>query len=302
MNNNVLIPGSSNCPLAYKVSKKLKLRLCKVEMEEFANQEIHFRMSEDVKGKCVFILQSTNYPAERNFIELCLLADAVKRGGASKIISIVPWLGYSPQDKVFRKGEPLSSEVIVKLLESAPIDGFVVVDIHSEIVLKMFKKPVHHLSAMNVFIKYFENKVDNSWCCTALDDGAVDRATLFAEALNLKLAIFDKTRDRKTGEVTFHKLEGDVKGKNIITFDDYVSTGGTTVKSCEFLKNEGAKKCIYCVTHFIVPETFERIQNSSIDKMVITDSVDWSARDLPGNIKILSIDRLLADFIKNSVM
>jgi len=299
MTNDVLISGSSNKLLAQAVSNKADINLSEVELEEFANREIRLRVLGDVKGKCVYILQSTNYPAERNIIELCLLADAVKRAGALKIITFIPWLGYSPQDKVFRDGEPLSSEVIIKVLESAPIDQFVTLDVHSKLVLKMFKKSVKHLSAMDVFIEHFKEKLDDSWCSVSLDNGALDRANLFAKVLNLEISKFDKTRDRKTGEVTFHKLEGDVNGRNVITFDDYVSTGGTTVKSCEFLKKQGAKKCIYCITHFIVPETFKKVEESSIDQMVITDSIDWSSESIPGNIKILSIDSLIADYIRN---
>lgn len=297
MTKDVLISGSSNKLLAQAISKKADIHLCEVELEEFANREIRLRVIGNVKGKCVYILQSTNYPAERNIIELCLIADAAKRSGAEKIIAIIPWLGYSPQDKVFREGEALSSEVIVRILESAPIDEFVTVDVHSQLVLGMFKKPIKHLSAMDVFIKHFKSKLDDSWCSVALDNGALDRADLFAKALNLKISKFDKTRDRKTGEVTFHKLEGDVRGKNVITFDDYVSTGGTTVKSCEFLKKQGAKRCIYCITHFIVPETFKKVKNSPIDQMVITDSINWDDVDIPGNMKVISIDALLTKFV-----
>jgi len=297
MTNYVLITGSSLKPLASKLSKCLDVGLCKIEIDEFANKEIRIRVLDNVNDKIAFILQSTNYPAERNIIELCLIADALKRNGAKKVVAIIPWLGYAPQDKIFRDGEPLSSEVVVRILESAPIDEFAVIDVHSKLVLDMFKKPVRHLSAMNVFIEHFKGKLDESWCCTALDDGAVERATLFARKLNLNIAKFDKTRNKKTGEVTFHKLEGEVKDRNIITFDDYVSTGGTTIKSCEFLKEQGAKKCVYCITHFIVPETFEKVKNSKIDKMLITDSIDWSERDIPGNIEVLSIDTLLSDFV-----
>ncbi len=299
MSNNVLVSGSSNKPLAQSISEKADIDLCEVELEEFANKEIRLRILGEVKGKCVYILQSTNYPAERNIIELCLIADAAKRSGAKKIVAIIPWLGYTPQDKVFRDGEPLSSEVIIKIIESAPIDEFVTLDVHSQLVLKMFRKPVKHLSAMDVFIKHYKDKLDDSWCSVALDNGALDRANLFAKALNLKISKFDKTRDRKSGEVKFHKLEGDVNGKNIITFDDYVSTGGTTVKSCEFLKKQGAKKCIYCITHFIVPETFKKVKSSSIDQMVITDSIDWSSESIPDNVEILSIGSLIADYIRN---
>jgi ribose-phosphate pyrophosphokinase len=299
MSKYVLLSGSSNRPLALKVAKELDTKLGRIELEEFACGEIRIRVLGDVKGEIVYIVQSTSSPAEIYLIELALIADAVKRKGAKKIVAIMPWFGYAPQDKVFREGEPLSSQVVIRMLETLPTSEFVVVDIHSTEVLKMFKKKVTHLSAMDTFIEYFKGKLKNdSWVSVALDNGAVERAGKFAKALKLPLVRFDKSRDRKTGEVTFHRLKGDVKDKNIITFDDYVSTGGTTVKSCDFLKREGAKKCYYCITHLIVESTAAKIKKSSIDKMFITDSISLDPELKGGNIKIVSIAPLIAGFIK----
>jgi len=298
----VILSGSSNRKLGKKVAGRLNSKLGKIEIEEFANKEIRVRILEEVKDKTVFIIQSTIYPAERYIIELALIADAAKRAGAKKIIAIIPWFGYSPQDKVFRKGEPLSAEVIVKILEASSIDEFVLVDIHSMDVLKLFKKEVHHISAMETFINYFkQNLAKEEWCSVALDNGALERADLFAKRLNLPIAVFDKTRDRETGEVTFHSLKGDIRGKNVITFDDYVSTGGTTIQSCEFLKKKGAEKCYYCITHLIVPESIEKIKKSKIDKMFISDSIDWKIKPDVKNLKVISIGKLLADFIKSYI-
>jgi len=298
MSKYVLLSGSSNRPLALKVAKELKTKLGRIELEEFPNGEVRVRVLDDVKDKLVFILESTHKPAERRIIELALIADAVKRRGAKKIVAVIPWFGYSPQDKIFREGEPLSSKVVIRMLEATSISEFVVVDIHSKDVLRKFSKKVHNLSAMDVFIDYFKSKLDGSWVSVALDNGAVDRATQFAKALNLPLGRFDKTRDRKTGEVMFHRLKGDVEGKNIITFDDYVSTGGTTVKSCDFLKKEGAKKCYYCVTHLIVESTVKKIQKSRIDLMFFSDSICLDPKLRGKNIKVVSIAPLISEFIE----
>lgn len=297
MKKLVLLSGFANRPLALKIAKSLNIKLGKLELEEFPNKEIRIRVLEDVKDKIVFILQPTIYPAERCILELALISDAVKRKGADKVVAIIPWFGYSPQDKVFRKGEPLSVEVVIKMLEAASIDEFVVVDIHSKDTLKIFTKKVYHLSAMSVFIDYFKDKLEGKWISVALDKGALERAQKFAKALNLPLVKFEKTRDRLTGEVTFHRLKGSVKGKNVISFDDFVGTGGTRIHGCEFLKNEGVKKYYDCVTHLIVPETTKRLKASKIDKMFITDSIHLDSKLRFRRLKVLSITPLIAEFI-----
>ncbi len=299
MKDFVFFSGSSNKLLGDKIVKKLGVSEGRLNIEEFPNREIRIRVIENVKDKNVFILQPTIYPAERYILELALIADAVKRKGAEKIVALIPWFGYSPQDKIFRKGEPLSIEVVIRMLESSSIDEFVVVDIHSLEILKMFKKKVYHLSAMSVFIDYFKGKLKGDWVSVALDKGALDRAKEFSNSLNLPLVKFDKTRDLETNEVTFHCLEGNVEGKNVISFDDFVSTGGTRIYGCEFLKKKGARKYYDCVTHLIVPETTDRLKVSKIDKIFITDSIHLDSERHFDRLKVLSIDFLLAEFIKS---
>jgi len=292
-----LISGTSNKPLAQKVAKLLKLKLIKTEIQRFPNNELRIRVLEKLKNKNVFILQTLNGNVDDYIIELGLLADASHRLGAKKITAIIPFLGYSPQDKIFREGESLSSQVVIKMLEASDIDEFVVFDIHSELVLKMFTKKVHHLSAMPVFIDYFKNKIKNNSCSVALDKGALDRATEFSKKLNLPLVKFDKFRDRKTGEVTFKKLSGDVEGKEVISFDDFVSTGGTRINGSRILKEQGAKKYYDCVTHLIVPETTKKFEKSNIDKIFITDSISLEKKYKVKKLNIISIAPIIAKFI-----
>lgn len=293
-----LLSGKSNPKLARGIAKNLNMKVGRVEIEEFPNREIKMRVRAKVKDRTVCMVQATSNPTERNIVELALMADAVKRMKAKKIIAVIPWFGYSPQDKVFREGEPLSAYVIIKMLESSPINEFILLDIHKKIILNKFHKKVHHISAMSIYIDYFKGRLSGDWCSVALDNGSRDRAREFSKALDIQLVYFEKTRDKKTGEVTFHQLKGDVKGKNIITFDDFVSTGGTTVKSCDFLKREGALKCYYCITHLVVPETVSKIAKSKIDKMFVTDSISHKIDRKVRNVKVVSIASILADFIK----
>jgi ribose-phosphate pyrophosphokinase len=299
MKNFTLLSGSSNRLLASKVAKELKVKLGEVEIEEFPNHECRIRVLENVKGKTVFIIQPTIHPAERYILELALIADGAKRRGAKKITAIIPWFGYSPQDKVFRDGEPLSSQVVVKMLESTVIDEFAVVDIHSDLVLKMFTKKIYHLSALETFVNFFKkNPLKGEWVSVALDKGAVDRAERFAKAMGLPLVRFEKERNRKTGEVSFKNLEGNVEGKNVISFDDFVSTGGTRIQGCEYLKKSGADKYYDCVTHLVVPETAKKLKQSRIDKILITDSIDLESKWEFKRMKILSISPVIAGFVK----
>ncbi|MBN1331495.1 ribose-phosphate pyrophosphokinase [Candidatus Dojkabacteria bacterium] len=295
MKNAMIISGSSNNSLAKSISKYSKIPIGKTKVENFPNKEIRILIKEDLKEKNVFLVQATNGRVNSYIIELALLADAAKRCGAKKIIAIIPWLGYSPQDKVFRKGEPLSSKVIVKMLESTQIDKFILIDVHSKLVLKMFTKPVVHLSAMPVFVEHFKGKLEKtSWVSVALDKGARERAKLFSKELGLPLVQFDKERDLKTGEVKFKKLEGNVKGKNVISFDDFVSTGGTRIQASKLLKQQGAKKYIDCVTHLIVPETTRKFPASKIDEIYITNTIHLDTKFKTKKLHVLDIGKLIA--------
>ncbi len=298
MSKIVIASGSSNPKLSAEIAEMLDISLCNVEIEEFPNKEIRIRILDDVKNKHLYIIQSTSYPAERHLFEMLFIADAAKRMGVKRITGVIPWFGYSAQDKVFRKGEPLSARIAVNLLEASDINDFIILDIHSIKVLEYFKKPVVHLSAMSEFINYFREELDNSWTAVSLDKGARERALLFSERLHLPLVHFDKTRDRKTGEVTFHSLDGDVEGKKIISFDDFVSTGGSRIRGCDFLKEHGARKYYDCVTHLIVPETSSRLQESRIDRVFISDSIYLDKKYYFEKLNIVSVAPVISSFIK----
>lgn len=301
MSKTLIASGSSNPKLATEIADSLDIPLCALEIETFPNGELRIRILDDVKNKHLYIIQSTSYPAERHLFEMLFIADAAKRMGAKRITGIIPWFGYSAQDKVFRKGEPLSASIAVKLLESSDVDDFVILDIHSTAVLKYFKKPVVHLSAMSEFINYFRDELDNSWTTVSLDKGAQKRAFLFSQKLHIPLVQFDKTRDRKTGEVTFHSLDGNVEGKKVISFDDFVSTGGSRIRGCNFLKDHGAERYYDCVTHLIVPETTSKLKESQIDRVFISNSIYLKKKYYFDKLNIVSVAPVISAHIKQSV-
>ncbi|MEI7578904.1 MAG: ribose-phosphate diphosphokinase [bacterium] len=291
----IILSGSSNYPLAKSIAKRNKLQLAEVEISHFANQEKRIHILTDLKDQDVMIVQSTCGKPDEFLIETLLLKDAATRMQPRSISLVIPWLAYSPQDKVFRTGEALSSEVVVKMLELIGFDKIYVFDLHSEHVLKKFTQAIDNLTTMPLYIQYFKKHIKDkeSWVAVAVDKGSKPRASAFAKALGLELVEFDKIRDLNTGEVTFLHLHGSVAGKKIITFDDYVSTGQTLIKSVEFLKALGAKQYYFCVTHVIVESTLSLIEDSDIDKVIITNTIDYPGITEYQKIEVLDIAELI---------
>jgi len=278
----VIISGSSNHKLSASIAKFNKTKLAKVEIGRFPNKEKRIRILSDLKDKDVNIIQSTCIKPDEYLIETLLLADAAKRMGAKKITLVLPWFGYMPQDKVFLEGESLSSHVVIDFLNNSPIDEFDILDIHAKHLLEKFIKPVKHRSAMPLFVKHSKEKMKykkGNLIAVAVDKGGLERAEEFSRGLGCGLVCFDKKRDNKTGEITFTDFYGSVEGKDVIAFDDYVSTGGTLIKSAQYLKGKGARSYTFCVTHIAVPKSLVNICNKpTIDAIITTNSIPFSIK------------------------
>lgn len=297
----IVVSGSSNIPLATNIARRLHVPLAQIELSRFACSETRVRITSDLKNKTVLLIQSTSVPANDHLVESILIADAVRRYKPKRIVGIMPWFGYAPQDKVFRIGEPLSSEVVVKILEAAGIDEFIILDIHSALVLEMFSQNVAHLSAMNLFENHWKKQklLPSKTVVATLDKGNTLRSRTFAQALGVPLVKFEKTRDRDTGKVTFHTLNGSMKGKHVVIFDDYTSTGQTLIDSAAYLKSHGALSYTCCVTHIAVHDAIERIENSQIDSCITTNSIQFA---LPQHIKktiVLDTSSVIAKYIRS---
>ncbi|KKP70212.1 hypothetical protein A2X44_00695 [candidate division CPR3 bacterium GWF2_35_18] len=298
--NFSLVTGNSHSVLNTEIEKLLHIFHVQVELTRFANSEIRVYVQDtDVKDKnVVFVLQTLSKPVNDNLMELCLIADALKRIGVKKIVAVTPWLCYSPQDKIFRKGEPLSIALVAKLIESAGIDELWAFDIHSEEVIKTFNIPINNLSAMSLFIEYFQKQNLQGMVVACLDKGAEERAIQFASELKLPLIKFDKSRDRKTGEVTFHHLTGEFKGKHIVSFDDFASTGTTRIKAAQLLKNFGALSYTDCITHlFPIPETYQKLADSEIDSLFITNTIPILEQFKSPKMRVFSVASIIANKI-----
>ena len=289
-----LFSGSSNIELAKKLAMSLDAKMGKVELSEFSNSELRVFVSDKCKGEDVVIVQSLSYPTERNLVEFCLLCDALARLEAKEIIAVIPWLGYSKQDKVFRIGEPLSVKVIAKLLQVAPIKKIYTFDLHNPAILGFFDIPVTNLSARSLFLKHFKKKITENSIVVAPDEGAVKNSTTFAHELGIPIVYIDKKRDLITGEVTVRGVSGGVNGREVLLVDDMIVTGSTLVETAKYLNNHGVKKISVAATHHLyVPGVQEKLEACGINSIVVTNTI--STKIQSSILEVLDISSLIRD-------
>lgn len=293
-----IFSGSSNLPLAKKIAKELDTKLGDIELSQFPNGEARVWVKEKVGNQKCFVIQSFSNPPDRYIIELTLITDALKRRGAKQIIAFIPWFGYCVQDKVFREGEPLNSKVIAKIVQVTKLNQLFTVDLHNETILGFFDIPAEHLKATSIFIDFF--KKDGIDLVVSPDVGALKNTTKLAHSLDMPIAVINKKRDLKTGKVKILGVNQQVKGKKVLINDDFVSTGQTLMKTAAFLKEQGVKKVVACLTHhFYVPGVQEKIEKSKIDKIYVTDTITPPKNHKYKKLNILSIAPLLAQKIKS---
>ncbi len=271
-----LIAGSSNLPLAEKISHQLNLPLLDVDFDKFANGEKRVWIKESVAGEDVVIVQSLSFPTDEYIIELLLIIDALERAGAKEVHVIIPWMGYSLQDKVFRPGEPIAAKVVADLISHSYVKRAYLLDLHSTSIPGFFSIPTIHLSALQLFADYAQKEVvDDHTLVASPDFGGLKRAEAFADLLHLDLVNIDKDRNRATGEITSAILHGNVTDKTVLLFDDVVQSGGTAFQDAATLRQAGAKKIILFVSHGpMVDQAYQKIQESNIDQLVVTNSID----------------------------
>ncbi len=272
-----ILSGSSNLSLAQNIAQHLGHQLIDVELSHFANGEKRVWLKETVRGENVILIQSFSEPADEQIVEFLLLTDALERAGARHINLVLPWMGYSLQDKVFRDGEPIAAKVIANLVSNVYIKRAFLLDLHNSSTAGFFSIPTQHLTAMNLFVAYVKKNFHISpekFVVASPDFGGLKRAHIFAEELGLDLLKIDKRRDVHTGKVSSESISGDVTGKEVFIFDDLINTGSTIVSSAELLKNNGAKAVHFFATHGIFAENgYERIEKSLVDTVVVTNSI-----------------------------
>nr|WP_242521663.1 ribose-phosphate pyrophosphokinase [Motiliproteus sp. SC1-56] len=296
----MVFSGNSNPALAEKVANKLCISLGKATIGRFSDGEIAVELNENVRGKDVFIIQSTSQPTNDNLMELILMADALRRASATRITAVVPYFGYARQDRRPRSARvPISAKVCASMMASVGIDRVLTVDLHADQIQGFFDIPVDNVYGSPVLLDEIKNQNYESPIVVSPDVGGVVRARAVAKQLNIDLAIIDKRREKANESQVMHII-GDVTGRTCILVDDMCDTAGTLCKAASALKDHGASRVVAYATHPVLSgRAIENVNNSSLDELVVTDTLplreDAAACE---RIRQLTMCELLAESIR----
>ncbi|MBI2352287.1 MAG: ribose-phosphate pyrophosphokinase [Deltaproteobacteria bacterium] len=290
--------GTSNPGLAQKICDYLKIPLGKVRISTFPDGEIHVKVEEDVRGRDVFVVQSTSTPPNENLMELLIFIDTMRRASASRITAVIPYFGYARQDRKDQPRVPITAKLVANLITTAGADRILTMDLHATQVQGFFDIPLDHLFSINVFADYFSKLGIKDLVVACSDVGGVKMARAYSGKLGTSFAIVDKRRvSDKTVEVL--NVLGEVKGKNVVIVDDMVTTAGSLVTAASALANEGAKNIYAFASHPVLAEpAMQRIEESAIKELVVTDSIPVPDHKKHPKLKVLTIAPLLGEAIR----
>ncbi len=300
----VVASGSSHPALAEEVALALGTELVPTEHRTFASGEILTRFEVSIRGCDAFIIQSFGPPVNEWLMELLIMLDAAKRASAKRITVVAPYYPYSRQDKKGRGREPISARLVADLLKTAGADRVMSVDLHAAQIQGFFDGPVDHLFAKPVLLQYFKNSLSpedrDKLTVVSPDTGRVRVADQWSDSLGAPLAIIHKRRDPNVAnQVTVNEIVGHVAGRVCLLVDDMIDTGGTIVKAAQALKANGAERVIVAAAHAIFSDpATQRLQDDSIDEVVVTDTVPLPPEKRFDSLTVLPIAPLLARAIK----
>ena len=296
MNKIKIFSGSSNIKLSKAICKKLKVPLGKLNIRRFSDGEIFVEINESVRGSNAYVIQSTSGPVNENLMELFIIVDALKRAAVNEITAVIPYFGYSRQDRKVTDRSPITARLVCDLLIKSGIKKIVTMDLHAGQIQGFFDVPVDHLYSSPVALNYIR-KNHKDFVIASPDAGGMERARVFAKKLNdAGLAMTDKRRPGPNiAEIT--NVIGDVANRNVILIDDLIDTGGTAAKSAEALVKAGAKSVSMFCTHGVLSgDALKNIDNSCIDELIITDTIDNQEKLKGSNkIKVLTVSTLIAE-------
>ena len=289
----IIIGGSSHLVLAKQVSDKLGCDYIIANTKKFADQELKVQIDKDLYAQNVIILQSTTRPANDHLMELLLLADTAKRAGCNGITAVIPYFGYSRQDRPSYEYGPISASLVARLIETSGIDKVITIDMHSRQSEGFFKIGVKNLDPTDLFTKEF--KRHNNYIIVSPDVGGLPRARMLASKLGTDLAILNKSRNFQ-GECIMSEVIGNVIEKDCIIIDDIADTGGTLCEAVKLLKQCGAKSVSACISHAVFSEDcIDKIDQAGFAEFFITDTIYH--KELPSFIKVIPISGFIADAI-----
>jgi ribose-phosphate pyrophosphokinase len=296
----VVVSGSSHPELAEKIADHLGVGLGPVTLKTFADGESYVRFEDSVRGADMFIVQTAARPVAHHLVELLMMVNAAKLASAKRITAVIPWYFYARQDKKSRPREPITAKLVADLLQTAGADRVLTMDLHAGQVQGFFEIPVDHMTAIPLFAQYVRDlNLDEDLAVVSPDTGHAKIAGKFAEMVEGDLVILNKVRPQHNQAVVTTVI-GDVEGKTAVIIDDIVDTAGTLVAGASALRDAGATKVYACATHGLFNgQALERIADSDIHKLVVTDTVPLDPLQQPENIQVLSVASILGETILN---
>ncbi|MCX5716571.1 MAG: ribose-phosphate pyrophosphokinase [Candidatus Omnitrophica bacterium] len=290
--------GNANPELAKEICDYLGIDRGKALIDKFSDGESRIKIDQDVRGRDVFIIQSTCPPVSENLMELLIMIDAIKRSSAKRITAVIPYFGYARQDRKDQPRVPITAKLIANILTGAGTNRVLTIDLHAGQIQGFFDIPLDHLFAINVFVEYFNKMKLKNMVVVSPDVGGIKMARAYAKRFKAGLAIVDKRRVSDRQAEVMH-IMGEVKGKNVIIADDMVSTAGSLVEAVAALKSAGAKDVYAAITHAVLcGPAIERLKGSSLKELVVTNTIPLSKEKKLKKIRALSIGPLLAEAIK----
>ena len=290
-----IFAGSSSIDFAKAICKKLDVPVAQADVKRFSDGEISVQIAESVRGRDVFIVQSTGSPSNDNLMELLIMTDALRRSSASSITAVVPYYGYARQDRKAAPRVPITARLVADMYETAGIDRVVTIDLHAGQIQGFFNIPVDNLYGSIIFKEYVQSKNFKNPIVASPDIGGVARARYFAKQLGLEMVIVDKRRE-KANESEVMNIIGDVEGKDVIIVDDMVDTAGTMVKAASALKAKGATSVMAIATHGVLSgKAYSNLDNDALDELCISDTLVTKPHK---SITVLSVAPLFAEVIR----
>jgi ribose-phosphate pyrophosphokinase len=293
-----IFSGNANPALAKEICQDMNIPLGNALVGRFSDGEINVQIVDNVRGMDVFVVQPTGNPVNRNLMELLIMIDALKRASATRITAVLPYYGYSRQDRKVQPRVPITSKLVADLITTAGANRVLTVDLHAGQIQGFFNIPVDNLFAAPVLLEYIRSKTFNNLTVVSPDAGGVERARAFAKRLNAALAIIDKRRDKPNEAQVMHII-GDVKGHDCLLLDDMVDTAGTLTEGAAALRANGAGTIYAACSHAVLSgPAIKRINESSLDELITTNTIALDSKQQEcKKLKVLSVAQLLADAI-----
>ncbi|WP_379971449.1 ribose-phosphate diphosphokinase [Ectobacillus sp. sgz5001026] len=288
---------NSNKGVAEEIAKHIGVELGKCSVTRFSDGEIQINIDESIRGCDVFVIQSTSFPVNEHIMELLIMIDALKRASAKTINIVMPYYGYARQDRKARSREPITSKLVANLLQTAGASRVITLDLHAPQIQGFFDIPIDHLMAVKILSDYFAEKNLDDIVVVSPDHGGVTRARKMADRLKAPIAIIDKRRPRPNVSEVMNII-GNIEGKTCILIDDIIDTAGTITLAANALVENGAKEVYACCTHPVLSgPAIDRINNSKIKELIITNSIALPEDKKSPKIKELSVATLIGEAI-----